>query len=167
MALRVFETRKTKDTAPRSIVCLADDAVDTDAMGPDGRAKYLETLSDGHLKLRPGGKPTRFSIVPLTRDQLRQCQIEGQREAERSGGFAESVLSTVMAEAAFRRGCTRVHGVELVTDAGDTVLGDLPRERWLEELPPAWVQYVGLAVINLSVVPTPPPDRPEEDLGKS
>lgn len=165
MPLRVFDIRKSHSTRPRTIACLLDEAVDLDAMGADGKARYNDTLEWSHLKLTGEGAPTKFDIQPLTREQFRRCMIEAQREADRGGELAQSVFGVVLSEVAFDAGCVKVHNVERCDDHGNAVLGALERDRW-HEIPTAWRQYIGMAILNISNAPVPP-DRPSEDLGKS
>lgn len=165
MPLRVFDIRKSHSTRPRTIACLVDPAIDMDAMGEEGRKRYNDTLDMSHLRFTGDAQPTKFDIQPLTRDQMRRCSIDAQREADRGGDPAPSVWQSVLCELAFDAGCVKVHGVELCDDDGRSVLGALERERW-DEIPVGWRRYIGMVILNISNAPVPP-DRPSEDLGKS
>lgn len=165
MPLRVFDIRKERNTRPRTIACLLDEAIDTEAMGADGCARYNDSLDWGVLQFAGDAQPTKFDIVPITRAQFRQCTIAAQREADRGGDLAPSVFESILCERAFDIGCARVHNVERTDNDGRTAsFGTLERDRW-EEIPLGWRRYVGRAIVNISSAPVPP--TPAEDLGKS
>lgn len=167
MALRVYKNRKERSNKPVAVYCpLDEEAFDKDAIDVE---KYIETLDAGLLIWREGqqGESPIFHVQPLTHAQYRTLRIAAQREAERvDNSIAARTMSAVLTEGAFFAGCTRVGEVTLVHENGDESKGDLPRERWQGTLDTAWIQWLGLLIIEMSKEPLPPAKPTEPDVGK-
>jgi hypothetical protein len=85
------------DTTAFEVVCRHDEAIDAVAMGPEGRALWMESLDNKHLRFVDGLTPVRFFCRRLKVSEMRVVL----RHGEPSERYTE----------AFKRGLQRVDGL--------------------------------------------------------
>jgi hypothetical protein len=154
MAIR--ERVRLVDTdEPIRLISYEDEAVDKKATKPADAVAFLESTGMDRSGLVITGPVTEFHVKPLGSDQYRDVKLAA------NGYVTAKQIGLAGGIAAFWKACKLIKGWHFK----DGSRGDLPQERWAEQVPLEMQAEIGQYVIRLSAL-QPFKDK-ENDVPKS
>jgi hypothetical protein len=154
MALRE-RVRLVDPDEPIKLITYEDPAVDKDATPKDDAVAFLKSNGMDRSGLVLTADPTAFHVKPLTPAQSRDVSVAA------SAGVTDRQAGKLAALTAFWHACKLVSNWEFA----DGSRGDLPKDKWEEQLDHKWQMEIGQYVIRLSTLQ--PAKSKEDDVPKS